>query len=347
VRPRLALEAFYGIAMAGLIGSILSAGPTSCNRPAQFFMGFKKGSDEEIQDKAREKIRGLFLYKPIMARWLPVMAEQQWVLLGRQNASEHKTLLPDYCYKIFDLYGRTLYKSMFTVPETFQCKDPQKLANCKTVAEAKPILAIDWEKAGSVSGSGLRAVQFVEQQLEGKLQELGMTDLSEKQMDELDALLTSKPWLEDQFAKLQPQFPGKSVEEISEVLLSNQAETIKNFGPYLEKVAFEWGPDALAGLKKGQAKGAIGFLDVEGNVKGERKLKHSATYELLLMAWPEIEAMLRADPPQRMEDLWNWLTPFSYAGWIEITDLDQLVSLCRPIKLKLKKPGAPRKSKKC
>jgi len=83
------------------------------------------------------------------------------------------------------------------------------------------------------------------------------------------------------------------------------------------------------------------------NVKGERKLKHPQTYQLLLMAWPEIDAMLKSDPPKRMLDLWNWLAPFSYAGWIEITDLDPLVSLCQSIKLKLKKPGAPRKSKKC
>ena len=305
----------------------------------------RENEADDIKEAARQKLHGLLLGKPFLERWQPVMTELQWVLLGRLNASEHRKLLPDYCYNIFDLHGRTLYGSLFTVPETFQCKDPQKLADCKTVAEAKPVLNSDWEKAGSVSAAGLRTLQFSEQELEGKLLELGMSDLSEKQMEEFDRLLASKTWLDEQFSKTQTGESGKSAEEICETLIKTQAETIRHLGPYLEKIAFEWGPDALDGLKKGEAKGTTGFLDVEGNFKGERKLKHPETYELLLIVWPEIEAMLKSGPPKRMEDLWNWLAPFSYAGWIEITDLDQLVSLCRSIKLKLRKPGAPRKSK--
>jgi hypothetical protein len=104
----------------------------------------------------------------------------------------------------------------------------------------------------------------------------------------------------------------------------------------------------LLAFKTGIAQGIDSFLTPTGEIRGEDKLKMAQTYWMLLLTWPEIEEMLRAEPPKRMEDLWDWLSPFTYAGWIEIQDLDQLVSLCRPLKLKLKKPGAPRgPRKKC
>jgi len=94
--------------------------------------------------------------------------------------------------------------------------------------------------------------------------------------------------------------PGKPIYEIIENLFKKQAEQAANWGTYMGKLAYEWGPGALGGLKKGEAKGTTGFLDLNGNVKGERKLKHPQTYQLLLMAWPEIDAMLKSDPPKRM-----------------------------------------------
>ncbi len=54
--------------------------------------------------------------------------------------------------------------------------------------------------------------------------------------------------------------------------------------------------------------------------------------------------MLKANPPKTRNHLWDWLKTFSYVRWIEIQDLEQLNRLCNEIKLKLKKPGAPRKT---
>jgi len=310
-------------------------------------MSHNSESDEKIQDEARDKLHEFFLRRPFWERWQPVMSENQWVLLGRKDPSNHKKQLPDYCYNIFDLYGRTLFKSMVPEREVIKSHDSKKLDQCKTIAEAKQVLDIDWEKAGSVSGVWSRAMQFFEQQAGDKIEEEGMADLTEAEIEDLLRLTLGEAFLEEQCTKIQALDPGKPIYEIIENLFKKQAEQAANWGTYMGKLAYEWGPGALGGLKKGEAKGTTGFLDLNGNVKGERKLKHPQTYQLLLMAWPEIDAMLKSDPPKRMLDLWNWLAPFSYAGWIEITDLDPLVSLCQSIKLKLKKPGAPRKSKKC
>ena len=75
--------------------------------------------------------------------------------------------------------------------------------------------------------------------------------------------------------------------------------------------------------------GGMWRVDADNGIAEKIKLKD--TYEMLLICWPEIQEMINAK--QRMEDLWNWLKPFSYARFIEIEDLDQLVSLARPIKL--------------
>ena len=74
-------------------------------------------------------------------------------------------------------------------------------------------------------------------------------------------------------------------------------------------------------------------------------MKLRGTYEILLLAWPEIAEMLKANPPMTRNHLWDWLLPFSHARWIEIVDLEQLNRLCNEIKLRLKKPGAPFKPK--
>ena len=95
---------------------------------------------------------------------------------------------------------------------------------------------------------------------------------------------------------------------------------------------------------EGIAKGSVEFMDSDGELTGERKIKLKNTYEILLMCWPEIAVMLQARPPKTRNHLWEWLRPFSYAMWIELQDLEQLNRLCTALKLKLKKPGAPFKT---
>ena len=310
-------------------------------------MGHNLGSDEEVQAIARGKIKAMMVQMPFLQRWMPVVEEMLLILAGRQNENGRKSPLPEYCLGILELYKRTLFRTMPPVFEAIRVKDAVKLAACKTFQEAKAFVHTDWEKLGSIMGSVLRTAQFFSRELDTECQKLGFSDLPQPELEEFAKLLADGPWLEELLAKIVALEPGKSVEEISEKAFNNNIDRMKNIGSAVEGLAFEFGPEALAGLKKGEARGASGFLDTHGNPKGEQKIKHRLTYLFLLTAWPEIDAMIKSDPPKRMEDLWNWLTPFSHAQFIEIEDLDQLVSLCRPIKLRLKKPGPPLKSQQC
>jgi hypothetical protein len=208
-------------------------------------------------------------------------------------------------------------------------------------------MKIDWDKMGSVFQMGERAMMFFENEAEPLLKRDGLLDLPPEKDGELFQLWIGDCWLKAKLAEFQALDKDNPVEEIIEKQITALAETAKKAVPEWHQKARDWEPGATTKFHTGAARGSAGFLDQNGELHGERKIKHKNTYELLLVCWPEIEAMLKAKPPKRMEDLWNWLTPFSHPYWIEIQDLDQLVSLARSIKLKLKKPGAPRKPRKC
>jgi hypothetical protein len=308
-------------------------------------MGIYFQPDKILQVKAATKLRKILLRKSFMERWEPVSSELNWFINGCPNEEQHQKILPDYCYNIFDLYRRTLFKAFTPMSEVFTIKDKERAATCKTVAEAKQIMTIDWEKLGSVFAIGERGQAFFENEVEQKLKQDGFLDLTPEQNDDIYKLIFGERWLKKKSAEIQAQEPDKPLEEIIEKRCSTLGETIKKAVPEWHQKAREWDPEAVIKFHAGVAKGSAGFLDKDGELKGVGKIKLSETYEFLLLAWPEIEEMLRAKPPKTRNQLWEWLLPFSYARWIEIQDLEQLNRLCTVIKLKLKKPGAPRKVK--
>jgi hypothetical protein len=303
-------------------------------------------TDSELQDRAKEKLRQLLHERCFFERWVPLVAEMKWVVVGRPDAAQHQKILPDYCYHIFDLYARTTFKVFRPMSEAVTITDPKLAAACKTIDEAKKCMVIDWEKLGSVAAMGERGMMFFENEVEPELKREGLLDLTPEREADVYKLLFRDDRENQAMPGLSAFGVEASAEEIERQLKSMEETAKKGVSEWHEK-AREWGPGAVAEYHAGVANGAAGFLDKDGKLKGERKIKHQHTYGFLLVFWPEIEAILNADPPKKMEDLWDWLTPFSHAGWIEIEDLDQLVSLCRPIKLKVKKPGAPRKPREC
>jgi hypothetical protein len=194
---------------------------------------------------------------------------------------------------------------------------------------------------------GERAMMFFENEAEPLLKRDGLLDLPPEKEDELHQLVFGDRWMKAKLAEFQALDKNKPVEEIIAKEIAALEETTKKAVPEWHQKARDWEPGATTKFHTGAAKGSAGFINQDGKLQGERKIKLKNTYEMLLICRPEIEAMLKAKPPKRMEDLWNWLVPFSRPYWIEIQDLDQLVSLARSIKLKLKKPGAPRKRRKC
>jgi hypothetical protein len=301
--------------------------------------------DQALQRKAAAKLRKLLLERSFMERCEPVAQEMKWVIGGRPNVAQHRQILPDYCYHIFDLYSRTIFKTFSPLSEVLTITDKERAATAKTVEEGRAAMKIDWEKMGSVFSAGERAMMFFENEAEPLLKRDGLLDLPPKKDEELFQLWVGERWLKAKLAEFQALDKDKPVEEIIEKQITALEETTKKAVPEWHQKARDWEPGATTKFHTGAAKGSAGFLDPAGELHGERKIKHKNTYEILLICWPEIEEMIRAK--KRMEDLWNWLLPFSHPYWIEIQELDQLVSLARSIKLKLKKAGRPRKPRKC
>jgi len=290
-------------------------------------------------------LRKLLLERSFMERWDPVTKELKWVIGGRPNAAQHEKILPDYCYNIFDLYARTIFKTFTPLSEVLTITDKKLAATAKTVEEGRAAMKIDWEKMGSVFSMGERAMMFFLNEAEPWLKREGLLDLPPKKDDEIHHLLFGDRWMKAKLAEIQALDKAKPAEEIIEKQINALEETTKKAVPEWHQKAREWEPGATTKFHTGAAKGSAGFLNQAGELHGEKKIKHKNTYEFLLICWPEIEEMIKAK--KRMEDLWNWLLPFSHPYWIEIQDLDQLVSLARSIKLKLKNAGRPPKPRKC
>jgi DNA phosphorothioation-dependent restriction protein DptG len=93
----------------------------------------------------------------------------------------------------------------------------------------------------------------------------------------------------------------KSERRIEKLLESNfdeLPEKTKMAVPEWHQKAREWNPEAVTKFHVGAAKGSAEFMDKNGQLKGESKIKLKHTYEFLLLVWPEIEEMLKADPPK-------------------------------------------------
>ena len=229
--------------------------------------------------------------------------------------------------------------------EVVSFKNKKRALKCKTVADAKKEMTIEWEKLGKVFSMGERCQMFFEYEMESEIKKAISLKRNKKREAEVFEMMFGDCWMEKKLAEIQARDPGKPVEEIIDINLAALEERSKKAVPDWHNKAREWEPGAVKKFHTGVAKGSEEFINSEGQLKGEEKLKLRETYEFLLIAWPEIEEMLKVKPPKTRNNLWDWLKTFSYARWIEIEDLDQLNRLCGEIKLKLKKPGAPQKNK--
>jgi hypothetical protein len=308
-------------------------------------MRYKAKSEEEIKEEARLKFREMMFRMSFCERGQSLVTEMLWVLRGRQNQAEHRKSLPDYCYNVFDLFKRTLFQIYPELSEVITITDKELAAKGKGIEDTQQCLKIGWEQLGIVTGIGIRGLRFMEVDVEKQLKQASLLDLDDEQCEDMAKWLYGPDWLEKKSAEIQAQEPGKSVEEIVDGKMKALRDNIKGSIPKWNDFAYQWGPEAMAGLNKGISKGISGLVDERGASVGEGKLQLMDTYVFVLIAWPEIQEMMSANPPKTRNNLWEWLEPFSYANWIEIKDLDQLNRLCDSIKLKLKKPGAPHKVK--
>jgi hypothetical protein len=157
---------------------------------------------------------------------------------------------------------------------------------------------------------------------------------------EFAELYCDGPWLEGVIAEWEAKNSGKPLEEILPKEIAGCLEGIKAKVPPLEQLAYQFGPKAMVDYSRGRAVGLDSLVDEGGEITG--KSRREFIYFFLLLVWPEIKEMQEANPPKTRNDLWEWMKPICYAGFVETNDLDPLLDVCDDLKLKLAKPSAPK-----
>ena len=157
-------------------------------------------------------MRQCFLKKPLLERFEPVLVELSWSLRGSPDAAAHKKLLPDYCYNILDVFGRTYFKAFRPVSEIIQRKQSD-LSGVKSIEEAKKAVDVNWRKLGVIFGLGERMLRFASMEAEGELRRSGILDMSPEEDKVLSPMFCSDEWLEKKKSELGCQGSDDLVEK--------------------------------------------------------------------------------------------------------------------------------------
>jgi hypothetical protein len=288
----------------------------------------RAAAKQKAEDK---KIVEAFLRKmPVTERLAPVHSELTWYWTQAANPVVHEKFLPDYCYNIFEKFRRTYFKSFPNLSETITVTgDSQALAACKTIEDAKRVVAIDWVRLGTVIGIGIRGMRFIEKEAENALKREGLWGLVPKNGASGMALVFDQSRLEKMSKAHGTQDVGLGLKQILEENTATHIESMPAKITTLGQLAYEWGSDALADLNTGVVIGLKEFLDEEGQPVNESV--RANIYEFLLMAWPEIKEMLGATPKKTVGDLHTWMLPYMRRDMCNLVNPDYLRDVCAPM----------------
>lgn len=276
----------------------------------------------------RQTIRGLFYAVPMIERGTPLFKEMLWVLLGRENESQHVKTLPDYCYHIFDAIRGTYFKNFPALTDIIFIKDKAGLPEAKTIEAAKKVIQMDWKNLGRSCAIGVRCARFAELETENGVDGEGFNHYSPDKREQLFTVIFGKQWVEQNAAKIATETPDKIFAEMLQQFIAEWTTKAKESLPQLASVAYQWSPTALIEFNEGFAQGLTSFLDENGQLSGESN--RSETYAFLLLAWPETKAMLEATPRKTVTDLHEWMLPFMRVGVTTYLDIDKLRDICSP-----------------
>jgi hypothetical protein len=300
-------------------------------RPAAV-VSFEELEEEErrAKQKAADKkvVREFLQRMPVTERLAMVHSEFNWYLGKEHNPAAHEKCLPEYCYHIFEKMRQVTFKALPKF-DPVVTGDLEALKACKSVEEAKKVIGVDFERIGIVLGIGLRGKRFVEMEAQAALKREGVWGLVPKNGPADLALVFDKSRLEQMAKDGGVQDVGRGLEQILQETTGPHIEKIPGMIEYMVKLAYAWGSRALADLSKGMEIGLNKFLDDQGKLV-EEPLRENI-YEFLLQAWPEIKAMLEANPRKTITDLHQWMQPFMRQDMCNRVDLDYLRNVCGPL----------------
>ena len=283
------------------------------------------------QKEADRKTVEAFLRRiPVTQRLASVHSELTWYLTQEANPVAHEKRLPDYCYNIFEKLKRTYFKAFPKFSDTITLVgNPEALAACKTIEDAKRVVRIDWVRLGTVIGFAIRGKRFVEMEAENALKREGVWGLVPKNGASGMALVFDQSRLEKMAKACGTQDVGRGLEQILKENATPHIEKLPGLIEYFGRLAYLWGSDAMADLEKGLSVGLKGFLDEAGQPVVESV--RSNIYEFLLMAWPEIKEMLESNPRKTVTDMHAWMLPFMRRDLCNHIDVETLRDVCGPM----------------
>jgi hypothetical protein len=281
-------------------------------------------SDTTDQDQLdRNLIQEFFGRMALEDRWQPVAEEMQWVISGCKNPTEHKKILPDYCYPILDSYRRTVFKNLPSIEDTiFIIKNADG-----SIKKHK----IDWRCMGRLMSIGERGVRYFDLEAMPLLKADGLLDLKPEKEEMVLRMLFGNRRLKQKLVKLilRPhRFLKKFVDKCRSIYFRMKILGFSEMG----RLAYRTGPEAVAEFKAGLAEGQVGFLNNDGQLVGESN--RTSNYQFMLLAWPEIKEMLARKPVPTRTDVFEWTKPYTKAGLCSFIDIDQFRDFCEDIKLK-------------
>lgn len=267
-------------------------------------------------------IQEFFMRTPLAQRMRPVLAELLWVVRGSPVC--HEKVLPDYCYKILGKFKRTYFKALPPSP-----------------VGGDTGLPVDWNGLGRVIGIGLRCLRFGEVEIDQVLTSEGC--LNDPGMGELLEMIGSASALPGGKTEGVMLEPCPVQKEVFKSQLVKGGQEMWNSFMVSSQSAYALGPEFLAKLNQGAAKGATGFMAGSGDLVGETS--RANIYWFLLLAWPEIKQMQEARPRKTRKDFYEWMKPLAQDGLVSLLSLDQLMDVSDRIGLKFADRGAPRTKK--
>jgi len=253
-------------------------------------------------DKAdKQLVRQIFFTVPMVERGKPIIAELTWFLLDCQDSKAHANILPDYCYNIFEVFRRTLFKGFPKLKDTVQIIDPAGVPTAKTLEEVKKVIRIDWKNIGRGFGIMARCIRFAEYESEEEINRDEVGEPTPQENEDTFRIICGAQWV----AQNQMLIKNEPFERvIQKLLLEHVASALKpleNLKMDFNGLAFQWSPAAMTELHEGFAEGFNSFIDEVSQLAGESP--RTGIYGFLLLVWPEIKAMLESNPRKTLTDL--------------------------------------------
>jgi hypothetical protein len=228
--------------------------------------------------------------------------------------------MPEWCHNIADKLGLTILKR---------------------ITDLAPRGKFDARNYGRMVGIVLRGIIYFCKEVPRGLKKDGLLDLDAGQEKRVEGMIDMGPVFA--FASEKFQRPicndGELMEAGSAELekrATREAEIFLTIGRYLLDCPITEQHQFLCGIPEG----FILFLNKDGDYAGQRQ--RTELYLRLLVFWPEITEMQKAEPPKTCKFLLDWLEKQEGKQFVE--DEKLFYGLCGEIGLVMAPPGHPHKS---